>query len=38
MAVDRLSWRPSTTADIAKAGAKKEINNFILAELNSFWV
>ena len=35
---DRLFQRHSTVADIAKAKAKKDIDNFILAELNSLWV
>lgn len=37
-AVDGLSWRPSTTANIAEAKTKTDINDFILTELNSLRV
>ncbi len=38
MAIDRLSRRSPTVADIAEAKAEKDINDFILAELNSLRV
>ena len=38
MVADGFSRRPSTAADIAEAKAEKNIDDFILAELNSLWV
>ena len=38
MAADELSQRSPTTANIVKAKAKKDIDDFILAELNSLHV
>lgn len=37
-AEDGLSRKPYTAAKIAKAKAEKDIDNFILVELNSLWV
>lgn len=38
MAVDKLFRRPPMAVDLVKAKAKKDIDNFILTELNSFQV
>ena len=38
MATDKLFWRLFTTANIAEAKAEKNINDFILAELNSLQI
>ena len=38
MAADRLSRRPPTATDIVEVKAKKDIDDFILAELNSLRV
>lgn len=38
MAVDGFFWRPPIAADLVKAETKTDINNFIFAKLNNFWV
>ena len=37
-AADGLSQRPPTATDIVEAEAEKDIDSFILVELNSLWV
>lgn len=38
MIANELSWRPSTTANIVKVKADRDIDNFIFIKLNSLQV